>query len=205
MWICVSKTTLRRCLWSVLLLLISLATVFYIAQNRDHLPGGHIALPKLFWLGMVIYCWYVIPFLLTLDPCFPNVRPIMAWFLINMLLRAVIELGMMYYSHNWHPYYGISHDIFSIGLSLVLASQLRNTLAFMATYLTVMALLFAIETKFAWYMLHNVHHDSGIVYYVPAESTHQSILERTALVVLVLQFYLLTFIYKWLYSSQKID
>ncbi len=201
MWICASKKTIRGSLWGVLLTLIIIATVFYNLQNNGRLPGGNIALPKLFWLETVIFCWYVIPLLLSFDARFHKARIIMGLFLLNMTFRAIIELLMMYVTHNWHPYYGIGHDIFSIFLSLGLASQLRSTTPFVTTYLIIMALLFAIETKFALYMLQNVQHDSGVVYYVPAEKSHQRILERTAFTVLVMQFYLIIFIWKWLYSN----
>lgn len=201
MWICASKKTIRSSLWLILLVLIAIATVFYYLQNHGRLPGGSIALPKLFWLGTVIFCWYIIPLLLSFDTRFPKARIIIGLFLLNMTVRAVIELLMMYYSNNWHPYYGIGHDIFSIFLSLGLASRLRSTTPFITTYLMIMALLFAIEAKFAWYMLQNVQQDGGVVYYVPAKNSHQRILGWTALTDIVMQFYLIIFIWKWLYSN----
>lgn len=203
MWICASKANLRLSLAIILLIYVLIASGFYIAQNRGFLPGGNIALPKLFWLGTVILCWYILPLLLSFDKQFALVRKVLIVFLLNMLLRAVIELVMMFYTHNWHPYYGIGHDIFSLILSLALASQSRSTTALLANYLVIMAILFGIETGFAWYMLLSVHSNSGVVFYVPAGDSHQQILEITTAVVVLMTAYLIFFIRKWLYGFVK--
>lgn len=196
MWICASKAKLRLSLGIILLIYALIACGFYIAQNKGLLPGGNIALPKLFWLGMVILCWYILPLLLSFNKQFAHTRTVLIFFLLNMSLRAVIELVMMFYTHNWHPHYGIGHDIFSLFLSLVLASQIRGTTALLANYLAIMALLFGIETGFAWYMLHNVQPSSGVVYYVPAGQSHRQVLEITTAVIVFMSAYLIFFIRK---------
>lgn len=201
MWICASKTAIHRSFWFILLALITVASVFYTIQNQGGLPGGNIALPKLFWLATVIFCWYFIPILLILDQRLIKIKPYLALFLLNMLLRAIIELVMMYYTNNWHPYYGLGHDVFSILLTLKLASLVRYTSPTIATYLLAMAALFVIETGFAWYMLQNVHSGHGVVYYVPDGNSHRMVLELTTATVLAMAAYLIFFIRKWLYAS----
>lgn len=201
MWICVSKARLRLSLGIILFIYALLACGFYIVQNKGLLPGGNIAVPKLFWLGMVILCWYILPLLFSLDAQFNEVKTVLLIFLLNMFLRAVVELVMMFYTQNWHPHYGIGHDIFSLLLSLGLASQVHGSSVLIRYYLMVMALLFTIESGFAWYMLHHVQQGSGAVYYVPAGDSHQFVLNMTTAVVWVMSTYLILFIRTWLYGS----
>ena len=172
--------------------------VFHTLQNMGASPGGGIAVVKTLWLGSVLLCWYLIPWLLLLDQRLTPIHTAIALFFGNMLLRAMVELGMMFIWHNWHPWYGISHDLFSLLLSLVLAARTRQGSLLISRYLLVMSLLFAVETGFAWYMLNNVSVAQGVAYYVPGSSQHQTILLLTGLVVGILWLYLLGFFRRWL-------
>ena len=201
MWICASKKGLRQSLFITFALFTAIALAFYVIQNAGSLPGGNIALPKLFWLALVIYCWFIIPVLIAIDETLFLARKCVMIFLCSMFLRAIIELMMMYWFHNWHPYYGIGHDIFSLFLSLGLAYCLWTTINYIAVYFVMMSLLFSVETYFAWYMLNNVQNDSGAVYYVPDGESHQLVLRVTMLVVGITVFYLGFFIRKWLYAA----
>ena len=198
----VSKQKLALAFGLSILLLASTAVFFYQIQNNQQLPGGGIALVKLFWLASVLFCWFIVPALLLLDQQLQAVHFGLQLFLMNMLMRAVIELYMMYVSLNWHPYYGIAHDLFSIVLSAYLALVIKNN-RLIRPYFIIMAVLFIIETGFAWYMLHYVHHGHDPVYYVPDNADHSAILKMTGVVVASLFVYLLFFMRQWWYARSS--
>jgi hypothetical protein len=188
--------------YSVIALLSGVAAIFYSLQNSAVLPGGQIALPKIVWLGLAIVCWYIIPAFLVFDKRLVELRWLVGILLGNMLLRGIIELWMMYQLHNWHPYYGIGHDILSslvcIFLAIFSTAKSTSKSRWLASYFAVMALLFVIEAGFAWYMLTYVQSATGeSVYYVPAASQHSMILTITSVVVIVTLAYLFVFIRKW--------
>src|SRR6185295_17280353 len=85
--------------------------VFHVSQNQMALTGGGVAWSKSVWLGCAILFWFVLPAFLVSDT-----RLAAAWrlpfalLLFLMGLRGVIELWMLYVSHNWSPLYGIAHD-----------------------------------------------------------------------------------------------
>jgi hypothetical protein len=203
MWTCDSDLNLRRrCLLLTGLLLLS-GLVFFMLQNLRLFPGGDIAASKVFWLGTAIYFWFVIPALVLSDRRIgPGVRRIYHWFLINMLARAVIELYMMYVTINWHPHYGLVHDVFSVGLLAVLLrrANAEGTLdIWMKLNAVVMSVLFVVEFFFAMYMLKAVKSDA-IVYYVPQSSEHALVLNLTWLVVILAGLYAAVFLRVWLYG-----
>lgn len=155
--------------------------LFYQIQNQAALPGGDVAAVKVAWLGTVLFCWYWFPLVLLLDRRLGTARRLVALFLGNMLARAVAELTMMYLWHNWHPFLGMAHDLFSALFALYLASRVQGS-SHVRQYLRVMALLFLVETGFAAYMYLQVQGE-GPVYYVPADGAHTPILALTGLAV----------------------
>lgn len=82
---------------------------FYRHQNQGKI-GGSISLPKAYWLGLVVYCWYI------LGSIFLFLGPKLAFhttFLVTSLsvwFRAPIELAMLFHYKNWLPKYGIAHN-----------------------------------------------------------------------------------------------
>lgn len=197
---CASDSRAGRRLLSVVTLTGMAAFVFYVLQNGGSLEGGNIALPKLLWLAYAILFWFFLPALIVLDVRTPPVwRRIYAIFLVNMLLRAVIELFMMYVTSSWNPYYGIGHDLFTILLlSIVVATngtQLRSGLLLINVFAIVA--MFAIEIGFVLYMLLEVSGSGEPVYFVPAEQRHAAVLQTTWLVNILLTVYLYAFSRRW--------
>lgn len=196
--------TLRRWLFLGLTLLVISGLYFHSFQNTSaRLPGGQIAPIKTLWLGTVLACWYLLPLLMLFDQRLEKAHSLIALLLLNMLTRAMVELGMMYLWHNWHPYYGIGHDLFSMMLCLFLATKARRHIPIIGTYLLVMAVLFAVETGFAWYMLRHVSTAQGTAYYVPAAPGHQPVLVITAVAVGMTWIYLLYLVRAWLYRNPR--
>ncbi len=187
--------------YAILLFTTIAAIGFYFIQNNGLLAGGQIALPKLVWLALAILFWFFMPILFLLDD-----RVALRWrqvyliFIINMLLRAIIELFMMYISKNWDPYYGIGHDVFTIvllGLLLIRTpGNLKDNILFGFTVILLM--MFVTEILFVFYMLFQVSGKESVVYFVPGDDSHLGIMIITWIVVTFLAIYLLSFSRRWL-------
>src|SRR5262245_23142043 len=52
---------------AILGLFLLCGVLVYTLQNTGELPGGSIALPKLLWLSLIIFFWYIAPVLLLQD------------------------------------------------------------------------------------------------------------------------------------------
>ena len=90
---------------------------FYLKQNRSKTMGGGISRPKAIWLTYAVYVWFFMTPILALDT---NVaipyRLILGAFACSMWIRGIVELLMLYHWKNWRPPYGITHNVFSLGL-----------------------------------------------------------------------------------------
>lgn len=177
--VAVSPATPRRLVAAALLLLLA-AAGFAVVQNSGRVPGGGVALPKVLWLAFALYYWFLLPLVFTLDTRVSSgLRRAFRLFLINMGARAVIELWMMYISLNWHPYYGIAHDVFSIVLItvLLLAHARAGRPARLLFYtLPVMGLMFMVEIGFVFYLLNHVATGTEPIYFVPDSAQHRGVL-----------------------------
>lgn len=196
-----SENSLRFWIIIAFSLIIVSAVVFYVFQNTGRLSGGNIALPKLIWLFYAIVFWFCLPALFIYDKRINSVwRKLYAIFFISMILRALIELFMMYISNNWSPYYGIGHDIFSIILicSLLLFNKNKIQRDIFLGYSITTLVMFVIEIYFVIYMLSNVVGTNDVIYFVPDEGKHTYILATTWLIDIILTYYLFLFMRRWL-------
>jgi len=188
--------TAKRLLLSLCVLFFA-GTGFFFLQNTQYIVGGEIALSKLLWLAFALFYWFVVPLLITLDKNIsPPARLAFRIFFINMMVRAVIELWMMYISINWHPYYGIAHDLFSIFLIAVLLRYFDWTDSqdrWLPQTLRVIGLMFVIEIGFVFYLLRYVAIGPEPIYFVPDNGEHLLILGITWAVVGLLSLYTLFF------------
>lgn len=207
MWTSVSKRRLQRECGAILLALAVVAALFRVAQNRGLLIGGAIALPKLMWLSYTILAWFLLPLLLARDDRVQvAVRRIYQVFFWNMATRGILELAMIYFWKNWHPYIGASHDLFSIALILVLAWRVRSPggadlLLIRHSY--VLAAMLGAEIGFAIYFAaHFMTKGNQALYFVPNEGRYTTILMSTALAVACLTPYFAWFLYRWLVARE---
>ncbi|MDP3768524.1 MAG: hypothetical protein Q8S13_10960, partial [Dehalococcoidia bacterium] len=98
------------------------ATHFYGRQNSGLQPGGPISPQKMLWLSYAIAGWFIVPFFLWIDPSLDRrVRRIFGAFLAAFVARGAIEMVLLYSIKHWSPLYGIAHDLFCIGLLVVMA------------------------------------------------------------------------------------
>ncbi|MGH7845950.1 MAG: hypothetical protein ACREQW_12390, partial [Candidatus Binatia bacterium] len=102
---------------------------FYYRQNFAGQIGGAMSLAKLLWLDYTLLAWFVVPFFLWRSPLieFP-LRTIYGAHLLNFATRGAVELWMLYITISWLPPYGITHDLFSIGLITGLLWRRRKRL-----------------------------------------------------------------------------
>ena len=180
----------------VWILLIIVAVYFYWLQNSGQLEGGKIALPKLIWLVYAIVLWFLIPAFIVKDrQVLEPWKTIFRIFLINMLLRGVVELYLMYVTVSWSPYYGIFHDVFSIVLLISLLLWFRGNIQkdLYFGYASVVLITLIIEIGFVFYMIRNVSSNVNSVYFVPNDPSHSVILSITWVVVGLLTIYLFEF------------
>jgi len=99
-------------------------------QNRGGVVGGPISLPKILWLNLTLTVFFGIPAVLWRDAALsPAVRALWGWLLLSFVLRAVIELYLIYVTITWKCVYGISHDFFTLGLAVVLGAALPEAAA----------------------------------------------------------------------------
>lgn len=204
MWICVSERWLSRCFHLSLAGLGVAALVFYQAQNQPGAPGGPVALSKVLWLAAVLACWYVIPALAALDGRAARaLRLAFAALLLNMTIRAILELWMMYVGGGWHHYYGIAHDAFSAALCLGLAGAVgtrRGLDGVLRGYLWLMAPIFALEGAFAVYLHERLGGGEAEVWFVPGTPEHAPVLVVTWVAVALIALYLLFLRRTWLHE-----
>lgn len=91
---------------------------FYRQQNQGKI-GGSISLPKAYWLGLVVYCWYILGTLFVcLEPALAFHNALLAAS-ISVWLRGPIELAMLFHYKNWLPKYGITHNAATLVLILL--------------------------------------------------------------------------------------
>lgn len=195
-----SSKNKRLVLLGVVVGLAIAAFVFYGIQNAGSIPGGSIALPKLFWLALIVTFWYVAPvFFIYHRDVNATARMIIYLHLANVIVRAVVELYMMYVSENWHPYYGIAHDIVSAVLigSLILL-RLNRLSPHLKSFLAVLCGTFIIEACFASYMVTQVAAEGSVVFFVPDSEEYQLILRVTWVAVVGLLLGLMYFGKAWL-------
>lgn len=93
-------------------------------QNRGGVVGGPISLPKVLWLNLTLTVFFGIPAVLWLDAWLSaGVRALWGWLLLSFVLRAVVELYLIYVTIGWKCVYGISHDLAQLILALALAAD----------------------------------------------------------------------------------
>ncbi|RPI45255.1 MAG: hypothetical protein EHM59_10655 [Betaproteobacteria bacterium] len=203
----------NRLACAVLLGLSALAVAsgfFYGTQNATARIGGPIAPQKAMWLVYAIALWGVIPLAISLDArAAVLLRRAFGALFVLMLVRAPVELWMLYQSRNWSPWYGIAHDLTCAGVLALFLLQAARTRAWrffpngwLAAHLAVTTAAFTAEIYFAHYMTrHFVTAGDAAIYFVPAEARHGDVLGVTTAVVAALSLYLPAFLWGWLFGA----
>ncbi|TBR21293.1 hypothetical protein EPO15_10685 [bacterium] len=94
-------------------------------QNRGGVVGGPISLPKVLWLNLTLTVFFGLPAVLWRDGALsPGMRALWGWLLLSFVLRAVIELYLIYVTITWKCVYGISHDFFTLALAGLLRAAM---------------------------------------------------------------------------------
>lgn len=203
-----SERRLRFAVLASIVSVIAAGLAFHVLQNRLALTGGGIAWPKSMWLSCAILFWFLLPGLLLVDT-----RLARAWrapfvaLLVLMMLRGIVELWMLYVSHNWSPYYGIAHDIVCLAAlwGLALRAGVGAGLQRISfTHAMATGLLFVPEIYFAWYMQQNFRtQGEAPLYFVPDDAAHSRVLALTMAADAAAALYLPSFLYAWLHGKTE--
>ena len=95
-------------------------------QNQGHLVGGDISLPKTLWLNLTILSFLVLPAVLWRDDRFDQgTRAVFGAIFASFLVRAVIELPIIYLTDWWRCSYGIAHDLITSAVVVALFGRVR--------------------------------------------------------------------------------
>lgn len=206
MSICASESSRKTSLAVTILALLLFAVLFHFFQSQKRLVGGDIAPAKLLWLCTAVLFFLLIPALMLKDPRLSrNYRQIYLFILVSMLLRAPLELYMMYITKNWHPFYGIAHNLFNFSVFVIALGLNPPTCTSQKNYyvnLLFIAFLLLVESYFAWYFAANFFtnlNDQGTpIYFVPDTAQYTFILNMTWSVDFLCVLYLIFFIPKWI-------
>ncbi len=165
---------------------------FYLWQNDWATAGGHIALPKALWLGLTIFYWLILPPLLLRLPLSRPAQRIWQIFWALMLLRAILEMWLLYGLGAWKYAYGIAHDGVSAIWLFWGAWRFRQTHALAESpHMSVMAMMFMMEMGFAYYISHfNAQHIHAKLWFIGWEAPHLPNQIITCLCVLFLIFWM---------------
>lgn len=194
----------RRLLFSLLALCL-LATAFYFIQNSSSGRGGDVAPVKVLWLLTVIVFWYLLPLFWATDRTLSaQIKGAFRIFTLNMLLRAGVEIWMMYVTENWLHSYGIAHDIASLVLCLALVVYVRKYEFWAPAYFAYCAVLFAIEALFASY-LRSVADADGSVFFLPSLPDHKAMMIATGTAVGISAIVGFGLIRKWLHATPSFN
>lgn len=190
--------------WVFVLAVFAAAPLFWWVQNRWQPVGGAMAFQKALWLANAIVLWMVLPVFIARDERIDaKVRRAFKALLILMMLRAVIELWMLYVSLNWSPWYGIAHDLLCIAVLVgLLVRFAAATNPLWRIHAAATATAFIPEIYFAWYMqkYFNTGGDAA-VYFVPDEPAHALALNITSAAVVCFTAYIFAFLIRWLHAA----
>jgi len=112
---------LRLCVTAMVALLSLAAVWFYWRQNASGAAGGGISVAKVMWLAYALGAWFMTPAILAADTrLHRSLRTLFGVFWLWMMARGVAELFCMYVAAHWHPAYGVTHDVLTMAMLVVL-------------------------------------------------------------------------------------
>ena len=171
-------------LWSVGVTLATL--VFGRFQNEGHLVGGEISLAKTLWLSLTILVFLVLPGLLWRDRRVDaRLRPIFGFIFASFVVRAAVELPILYMTDWWKCSYGIAHDLTTAGVAAALYFRSRGSAGSRSRYsgfLWLILALLLVEAAFANAFCSIADPGSG-TYFASDEATFRTINRATWLAV----------------------
>jgi hypothetical protein len=184
--------------------LAAISLWFYYRQNFAGQIGGAISVAKLLWLDYALLAWFIVPFFVWRSPLIdPQLRGIYGAYLANFLVRGVVELWMLYVTVSWIPPYGITHDVFSIGLVTGLLLRRRGKLCQLhdgensaaRRFLVSIRLGLVCEIILAWLFYRATEGAIGI--YFASDDPHFAFINRlTSAIVLFAYLDLLNFLWR---------
>ncbi len=94
-------------------------------QNHHGTIGGAISLAKMLWLFTALAYFFLVPAWLRRDPALsPPARRLFHLYFAGYVLRALIELPMLVWTHAWRVEHGILHNVAMFALVMHLRRAL---------------------------------------------------------------------------------
>jgi hypothetical protein len=160
--------------WVAVTAVLAATLAFGVLQNHVGFTGGPISVAKTLWLNYALEVFLVVPF------CFwrcgsysPAVRRIFGAVFLSFAIRGLIELYILYFTRAWECIYGISHDLFTFALVLVLLQRVSNVLPADRRALRFVPILLCtliVECFMAWQFSRLASPNDGI--YFAADTEH---------------------------------
>ena len=199
--------SIRLWLGGSLLVALAITTGFYFRQNAGLQVGGAISLPKMAWLAYALVAWFLLPFFLWRDQRIDkSIRRLFRLFWFFMMARGITEVVLIYLFGHWNPWYGITHDLASFLLVIILRRGVRPSNAASQRALrfsgTLLLALIA-ETCFAGMFLQTGVHESAT--YFASSSPQWNFVNITTILVLafVLPDFLATLLGLWFPGTSR--
>ena len=137
------------------------ARLFGQRQNQGRRLGGAISRPKLIWLGLIFYGWFIVAPTLALEPAVPAHQIFyLRVFAGFVALRGLVELAMLYGTRTWRPVYGLGHSMASflwmaMGAYVAAPADASGFASWTGAFILWIAVTAALETYYA-YTFHRV-------------------------------------------------
>jgi hypothetical protein len=113
--------------WIAVAVVFAGTILFALLQNHLGFTGGPISNAKTLWLSYALQMFLVVPFCFwRCDAYSANVRRIFGAVFLSFAIRGLIELYILYFTRAWECIYGISHDLFTFALVVVLLKKVSN-------------------------------------------------------------------------------
>ena len=109
-------------LWSIGVTVVTLA--FGRIQNEGHLVGGDISWAKTLWLNLTIVCFLVLPAIWWRDRRVDaRMQAVFGIIFLSFVVRAAIEIPILYLTDWWRCSYGIAHDLATATIAVSLYAR----------------------------------------------------------------------------------
>ena len=167
---------------------VTLATLtFSRFQNEGHLVGGDISMAKTLWLNLTIIGFLIIPAHLWRDSRVdPRLRTIFGLVFGSFIVRATVELPILYLTDWWKCSYGIAHDLLTAAVVVSLFVRARGAVRTRdpnSGFLWLILGLLVVEATFAYAFCSVADPGSG-TYFASDEAVFRTINRATWLTVI---------------------
>jgi hypothetical protein len=138
-------------------LLAGMTYAYYRHQNDTQSIGGKISPAKSYWLGFVLFHYFIYPiyyYFWVQDETLEILLVFIAgWFYLRMFFQGI----MMFGSHNWTPKVGIAHNLITAfllmicqtGITIYYFGHITTTIVLVSSYILTLIAISLTDTLYA--------------------------------------------------------